>query len=92
METGKGVRQRFHPFFFPKSFPLIAVVLLWYMILTDLQTLFGYLTPISLTMGVIYHIMTLRTNQRNKEIALKNQELSLEAQDMLLRPDKPSSL
>ena len=29
------------------------------MILTDLQTLFGYLTPVSLTIGVIYHIMTL---------------------------------
>ena len=26
----------------------------------DIQTLFGYLTPISLTKGVIYHIMTLR--------------------------------
>jgi hypothetical protein len=49
--------------------------------LVDLQTLFGYLTPISLTIGVIYHIMTLRTNRRNQEIALKNQELSLKAQE-----------
>jgi len=36
----------------------------------SLQTLFSYLTPISLTIGVIYHIMTLRNQKRNREAAL----------------------
>ena len=31
----------------------------------DIQTLFGYLTPISLTIGVIYHIMTLNNTRKN---------------------------
>ena len=36
----------------------------------SLQTLFSYLTPISLTIGVIYHIMTLRNHRRNREATL----------------------
>lgn len=36
----------------------------------SLQALFSYLTPISLTIGVIYHIMTLRNQRRNREAAL----------------------
>ena len=38
--------------------------------MVDIQTLFGYLTPISLTIGVIYHIMTLRNQSRTRQAQL----------------------
>jgi hypothetical protein len=41
------------------------------MILTDLQILFGYLTPISLTIGVIYHIITLNNTRMNQQMQLE---------------------
>ena len=44
----------------------------------DIQTLFGYLTPVSLTIGVIYHIMALRDTRKNQELSLKAQEQALE--------------
>ena len=53
-------------------------------ILVDLQTLFGYLTPISLTIGVVYHIMTLRNTRKNQELSLKSQELALETRQVQL--------
>ena len=52
--------------------------------LVDLQTLFGYLTPISLTIGVIYHIMTLRNTRKNQELSLKSQEQALETRQVQL--------
>lgn len=36
----------------------------------SLQTLISYLTPISLTIGVIYYIISLRNQRRNREAAL----------------------
>jgi hypothetical protein len=53
-------------------------------ILVDLQTLFGYLTPVSLTIGVIYHIMTLRNTRKNQELSLKAQEHALETRQVQL--------
>jgi len=50
--------------------------------MSEIQTLIGYMTPISLTIGVFYYIMTIRTNQRNQEISLKNQELTLQSQEL----------
>ena len=32
--------------------------------MSEVQTLLGYLTPISLTVGVVYYILTLRNSQR----------------------------
>jgi hypothetical protein len=45
--------------------------------MTDIQTLFGYLTPISLTIGVIYHIMTLRNTRKTQEQALETRQAQL---------------
>ncbi len=50
--------------------------------MSEIQTLIGYMTPISLTIGVFYYIMTIRTNQKNQEISLKNQELTLQSQEL----------
>jgi len=47
------------------------------MILVDLQTLFGYLTPISLTIGVIYHIMTLNNTRKTQQQALETRQAQL---------------
>jgi hypothetical protein len=47
------------------------------MILTDLQTLFSYLTPISLTIGVIYHIMTLNNTRKNQQLSLETRQAQL---------------
>ena len=44
--------------------------------MTDLQTLLGYLTPISLTIGVIYHIMTLNNTRKNQQLQLETRQLN----------------
>ncbi len=38
--------------------------------MADIQTLIGYLTPISLTIGVIYYVMTLRNQKRARQIQI----------------------
>lgn len=38
--------------------------------MVDIQTLFSYLTPISLTIGVIYHILTLRNQSKIRQIQI----------------------
>ncbi|MHA2163893.1 MAG: DUF4760 domain-containing protein [Candidatus Thorarchaeota archaeon] len=45
--------------------------------MVDLQTLFSYLTPISLTIGVIYHIMTLRNTRKNQEQQLETRQTNI---------------
>jgi hypothetical protein len=47
------------------------------MTLIDIQILFGYLTPISLTIGVIYHIMILDNTNGTQYIALKTRPAQL---------------
>jgi hypothetical protein len=42
------------------------------------QTVFQFLQTVGILVGVFYYIMTIRNNQRNQEIAQKNQELQLE--------------
>lgn len=54
----------------------------------DIQTLFGYLTPISLTVGVIYRIMTLRNTQKTRELSLKAQEQALDTRQQDSRKKK----
>jgi hypothetical protein len=49
-----------------------------------LQTVISLLTLISLTIGVIYHIMTLRNTRRNQELTLKAQEQALETRQAQL--------
>jgi hypothetical protein len=45
--------------------------------MVDFQTLFSYLTLISLTIGVIYHIMTLRNTRRNQELTLETRQAQM---------------
>jgi hypothetical protein len=45
--------------------------------MVDYQTLFSYLTPISLTIGVIYHIMTLRNTRKNQQLQLETRQAQL---------------
>jgi replicative DNA helicase len=45
------------------------VEITYQMVLSTLQT-------IALIVGIYYYIMTIRANQRNQEISLKNQQLS----------------
>jgi len=43
----------------------------------SLQTLLTYLTLISVPVGVIYHIMTLRNTRKNQELALETRQAQL---------------
>lgn len=43
----------------------------------DIQTVFSYLTPISLTIGDIYHIITLRNTRKTQQIALETGQAQL---------------
>ena len=45
----------------------------------SLQTLLTYLTPISIPVGVIYHIMTLRNTRKNKQPQLKTSAQLIQA-------------
>jgi len=45
--------------------------------MVDIQTLFSYLTPISLTIGVIYHIMTLNNTRKNQQLQLETRQAQL---------------
>ena len=54
----------------------------------SLQTLLTYLTPISLTIGVIYHIMILRNTQKTREPSLKAKEQALDARQQNSRKKK----
>lgn len=40
------------------------------------QTVFQFLQTVGILVGVFYYVMTIRANQRNQEITLKNQQLS----------------
>jgi len=51
---------------------------------STIELIVGMLTPISLTVGVFYYIMTLRTNQRNQQLSLKAQEQHLETRQAQL--------
>jgi len=48
------------------------------------QMVLGTLQTVGLLVGIYYYIMTIRANQRNQEIALKNQELTLETRQAQL--------
>jgi len=50
----------------------------------DLQTVLTYLTLISVPVGVLYHIMTLRNTRKNQELTLKAQELATETRQAQL--------
>ena len=43
----------------------------------DIQTLIGYLTPISLTVGVIYYIITLNNTRKNQQLQLETRQAQL---------------
>ena len=45
--------------------------------MSEVQTLLGYLTPISLTVGVFYYILTLRNTSRNQEMQLETRQAQL---------------
>ncbi len=45
--------------------------------MVDLQTLFSYLTPISLTIGVFYHILTLNNTKKTQQHALETRQAQL---------------
>ncbi len=45
--------------------------------MVDLQTLFSYLTPISLTIGVFYHILTLNNTRKTQQHALETRQAQL---------------
>ena len=45
--------------------------------MSEVQTLLGYLTPISLTVGVVYYILTLRNTRRNQEMQLETRQAQL---------------
>ena len=47
------------------------------MVLSTLQT-------VGILVGIFYYIMTIRTNQRNQDIAIRNQELTLETRQAQL--------
>ena len=48
--------------------------------MTDLQTLFGYLTPISLTVGVFYYIMSLRNQNKARKTQIYMQIMNRASQ------------
>ena len=43
----------------------------------DLQTVLTYLTLISVPVGVVYHIMTLRNTRRNQELQLETRQAQM---------------
>jgi hypothetical protein len=45
--------------------------------MSEVQTLLGYLTPISLTIGVVYYILTLRNTRRNQQLQLETRQAQL---------------
>jgi hypothetical protein len=45
--------------------------------MSEIQTLLGYLTPISITVGVIYHIMTLNNTRKMQQHALETRVAQL---------------
>ena len=45
--------------------------------MSEIQTLLGYLTPISLTIGVIYYVLTLRNTRRNQQLQLETRQAQL---------------
>ena len=45
--------------------------------MVEIQTLIGYLTPISITIGVIYHILTLNNTRKNQQLILENRQAQL---------------
>jgi len=51
------------------------------------QTTFQFLQTVGILVGVYYYIITIRTNQRNQEIAQKNQEHSEETRKIQLLLD-----
>jgi hypothetical protein len=48
------------------------------------QMLLSTLQTAGILVGIFYYIMTIRTNQRNQEIAIRNQELTLETRQAQL--------
>ena len=50
----------------------------------DLQSVLTYLTLISIPIGVIYHILTLRNTRKNQELTKKAQEQSAETRKIQL--------
>jgi len=50
----------------------------------DITLAFMALQTISITVGVIYHIMTLRNTRKNQELTLRSQELALETRQAQL--------
>lgn len=45
--------------------------------MSEIQTLFSYLTPISLTIGVINHKMTLNNTRKNQKMQLETKQAQL---------------
>ena len=43
----------------------------------DLQTILTYLTLISIPIGVLYHIMTLRNTSKNQQLQLESRQIQL---------------
>jgi hypothetical protein len=54
------------------------------MVEITLPIILQFIQTLGILVGIFYYVMTIRTNQRNQEIAIRNQELTLETRQAQL--------